>query len=189
MTLGVAVTVTPEIELQMGFGYPLTGRLTALGARPSIGVDVESDISGDMFTVMRFTLQTERGRVNEPIARAGKAIAEVMPKARQALGWATVDSAAALHLEDKVGSLTPGKQADIIMIRTDDLNLFPVHDPLMSVVFQANAGNVDSVLVAGEFRKRDGRLLYPDLARRMAELKESGRRILAQIGFGPAAQA
>jgi cytosine/adenosine deaminase-related metal-dependent hydrolase len=186
---GVAVTVTPEIELQMGFGYPLTGRLTALGARPSIGVDVESDISGDMFTVMRFTLQTERGRVNEPIARAGKAIAEVMPKARQALGWATVDSAAALHLEDKVGSLTPGKQADIIMIRTDDLNLFPVHDPLMSVVFQANAGNVDSVLVAGEFRKRDGRLLYPDLARRMAELKESGRRILAQIGFGPAAQA
>lgn len=186
---GASVTVTPEIELQMGFGYPLTGRLMALGARPSIGVDVESDISGDMFTVMRFTLQTERGCTNAPIADAGKAITEVTPTARQALGWATVDSAAALHLEDRVGSLTPGKQADVIMIRTTDLNLFPVHDPLLSVVFQAGAGNVDSVLVAGEFRKRDGKLLFDDLPAKMAALKESGHRILTETGVGPGATA
>ncbi|MGI9380873.1 MAG: amidohydrolase family protein [Methyloligellaceae bacterium] len=184
---GATLTVTPEIEYQMGFGYSITGRWIDLGRKPSIGVDVESDIGGDMFSVMRFTLQALRGNINEPFARAGKAIDTVEPKARDALLWATLDSATALRLDNKVGTLTPGKQADIITINTRDLNLFPVHDPLLSVVFQANPGNVRDVMIAGEFKKRDGNLVYGNLEARMSELEASGRRILTEVGIGPGA--
>ena len=184
---GATLTVTPEIEYQMGFGYSITGRWIDLGRKPSIGVDVESDIGGDMFAVMRFTLQALRGNINEPIARAGKAIESVEPKARDALLWATLNSATALRLDHKVGTLTPGKQADIIMINTRDLNLFPVHDPLLSVVFQANPANVSDVMIAGEFKKRDGELVYGNLPARLQELEASGRRILAEVGIGPGA--
>lgn len=83
----------------------------------------------------------------------------------------------------RIESLAPGKQADVILIRADDLNMWPVHDPLTSVVMQAGTGNVDTVLVAGEVRKRHGKLVYPELAQRKDELRASGRRILGELGL------
>ena len=88
-----------------------------------------------------------------------------------------------LKMDDRIGSLTPGKQADVILIRADDLNMWPVHDPVTSVVMQANTGNVDTVMVAGEFRKRHGKLLYPQLGQRKEELLASGQRILGELGL------
>jgi len=71
------------------------------------------------------------------------------------------------------------------MLRADDLNLFPVHDPVFSITEQAHAGNVDSVMIAGTFRKRDGRLLFPKdvLRKRQAELARSVERILREAKF------
>jgi 5-methylthioadenosine/S-adenosylhomocysteine deaminase len=86
-------------------------------------------------------------------------------------------------MEDRIGSLTPGKQADVILVRADDLNMWPVHDPVTSVVMQAGTGNVDTVMVAGEIRKRHGKLVYPKLAQRKEELRASGRRILGELGL------
>lgn len=180
---GGTVTVTPEVEVQMGFGYPLTGRLLALGADVSLGVDVECNISGDMFTVMRFALQFQRLIDNQPLAAAGKLPEKHAVTPRMALRWATLDSAKMLGLDGKIGSLTPGKQADILLIRTDDLNLFPVHDPVETVVFQANPSNVDTVFVAGRPVKQGGKVLYKDLPRKQEQLLESGRRIIRDAGL------
>ncbi len=179
---GASVTVTPEVEIQMGHGAPLVGRVRALGGRVSLGIDVESNISGDMFTVMRMALQPQRLLDNQATLGKTKAPATKLSIApREALKWATIDSAKAMGLDRKIGSLKPGKQADIILIDGNHLNLFPVHNPVESIVFQANGSNVDTVMVAGRILKRNGKLRYRGLRDKMEELAKSGRRILKGV--------
>lgn len=179
---GASVTSTPEVEMQMGHGKPVIGRLLAAGGRPSLGVDVESNISGDMFTVMRMALQFTRATDNQKILDGRHSPSTVSLSAKQALAWATIDGARALRLDHKIGSLTPGKRADLILIRADDLNLFPVNDALETVVFQASFANVDTVFIDGQAVKKGGKLVYPKLAQKMEALAESGRRILRDVG-------
>jgi cytosine/adenosine deaminase-related metal-dependent hydrolase len=181
---GASVTVTPEVELQMGFGPCLTGRLRALGAAPSIGSDVESSLGSDMFTNMRMALQSQRALDNDRvIAATGKAPERISIDCREALAWATINGAKMVGLDRHIGSLGAGKQADIVLLRADDLNLLPVVDPVRSIVLHAGIANVDTVLVAGRVVKRAGTLLYRDLKRRKAELAESSRRIVAATGL------
>ena len=181
---GASVTITPEVEIQMGHGAPLIGRVRALGGKPSLGVDVESNISGDMFTVMRMALQPQRLLDNQVVAKATKAPAQKLSiKPREALQWATIDSARALGLDKKVGSLKPGKQADIILIDTNDLNLFPVHNPVESIVFHANGSNVDTVLVAGKILKQNKKLKFRGLDQKKEQLARSGRKILKGVNL------
>jgi 5-methylthioadenosine/S-adenosylhomocysteine deaminase len=163
---GGSISVTPEIEMMMGHGYPAIGLCLENGVRPCLGVDVVTSTGGDMFAQMKFALQAERSRVNETILAKGEMPGPPLHiSAREILEFATIEGAKALLLEDKVGTLTPGKQADIIMIRTTDLNIFPVNDPVGTVVQCAHTGNVDSVFVAGNAVKRDGKLLNVDLDR------------------------
>ena len=162
---GVSLSTTPEVEMMMGHGYPPTGKLLKYGGRPGLGVDVVTSTGGDMFAQMKFMLQAERSRINEQTLRSGQMPEELALQARDVLEFATVDGARALGLDKKVGTLTPGKQADLIMIRTTDLNMFPVNDPVGAVVQCANSSNVDSVFVAGKAVKRDGKMLGVDLNR------------------------
>ncbi|MBS29055.1 MAG: cytosine deaminase [Alphaproteobacteria bacterium] len=179
---GASVTVTPEVEIQMGHGIPLIGRVRALGAKPSLGIDVECNISGDMFTVMRMALQPQRLLDNQATFKKTRApVSSLSISAREALEWATIEPARAMGLDRKIGSLKPGKQADIIMINGRDLNLFPVHNPVESVVFHANGGNVDTVMIAGKIQKRGGKLRYRGLADKMDRLERSGRRIIKDV--------
>jgi 5-methylthioadenosine/S-adenosylhomocysteine deaminase len=181
---GAGVTVTPEAELQMGFGDCLTGRLRALKAAPSLGSDVESSLGSDMFTTMRMALQTQRNLDSQTIvARTGKVPERISVACREALGWATIAGARMLGLEDRIGSLAPGKQADIVLLNADDLNLLPVVDPVHSIVLHAGIANVDTVMVAGRVMKRYGKLHYGELARRKAELVHCSRRILGNAGL------
>jgi cytosine/adenosine deaminase-related metal-dependent hydrolase len=180
---GATMTITPECELQMGFGDPMTGQVRGFGSIPSIGSDVESGMGGDMFTTMRFALQVQRDIDNqEVIRRTGKAPERMSIACREALQWATINGARMAGLEDRVGSLTPGKEADVILLRADDLNLLPVVDPVRSVVLQAGIANVDTVLISGRPVKEGGKLLYRDLARRKTELAEASHRVLARAG-------
>jgi cytosine/adenosine deaminase-related metal-dependent hydrolase len=176
---GASITVTPEVELQMSHGIPLTGRLRELGVQPSIGVDVESNISGDMFTIMRMTMQTQRNLDNQSIAHKTKLPAQKLSiKPKEALAWATIESAKALKLDKKVGSLKPGKQADLIFINKNDLNLFPVNNAVEAVVFHANGSNVDTVMIAGKIKKRNGKLNYRGIEKKKGLLARSSQRIL-----------
>jgi cytosine/adenosine deaminase-related metal-dependent hydrolase len=174
---GATFTVTPEIEMQMGFGKPLTTRLIARGAPVTVGSDIESATSSDMFSVARFALQAARFVAHiEAVETTGKAPEAVATSCAEALAWATIEGARMARIDHKVGSLTPGKQADIVLLRTDAIG--PVHDPVAAIVLQAGPRDVDSVLIAGRFRKRSGGLLGPDAAKIKADLERSGRRIV-----------
>ncbi len=181
---GASFSITAEAEMQYGFGYPITGRVIAAGGAPSIGSDTESGMSGDMFTAMRLSLQMQRAIDNGPRVSEHNPVESLSVSTRQALEWATVNGASALGLDSEIGSLTPGKRADVVLLRGDDLNLFPVHDPVRSIVLHAHGGNVDTVLVNGAVVKEDGRLLFPGLAGKKQQLAESGRRLVAGAAQG-----
>jgi 5-methylthioadenosine/S-adenosylhomocysteine deaminase len=181
---GGQFTVTAEIELQMGYGNPLTGVLHGLGSPVSIGTDVEPAARGDMFTAMRVTLQHERNRsVTESLARTGKRPEQMPVTCRDALAWATINGARMARLDRVTGSLSPGKAADIVLLRADDISMFPVRDPVGSIVMQGGVAVVDTVLIAGRAMKRHGKLLQPDLADLKDALRRSGDRILADFGY------
>lgn len=183
---GGTFTVTAEIELQMGYGDPLTGILHACKAPISIGTDVEPAVGSDLFTCMRMTLQHERNRgIMESVAAAGARPTVSALTARDALSWVTTGAAAVAGLDRRVGSLTPGKQADIVMLRAGDINMVPAHDPIGCVVTQAGSANVDTVMIAGRVVKRDGRLKYEGLPEKMAALRASGERIVRDFGNLP----
>jgi cytosine/adenosine deaminase-related metal-dependent hydrolase len=161
-----------------------------MGSLPSLGPDVEAFTSCHMWREMQAALTFVRGKVVKTNAALGNSPFKTMPvTSREALRWATLGGARAFGLEDRIGSLTPGKRADIVMLRARDANLFPVHDPLHSVVELAEAGNVDTVIVDGVTRKRDGRLLFPAdvLRRRQDELEASAARIMRAGGIAPRA--
>ncbi len=180
----ISFTVTPENEMTQGHGFPITGRVLSAGGQPSFGVDIESLVSSDMFTVARMALACQRALDNDLSRRQTGAIPETCSvSTRDALRWITLEGARMLGLADRIGSLTPGKQADIVMLRADDWNMWPVHDPCSTVIMQASTGNVEAVMIAGRFRKRDGRLDWPDAERVKRELAQSGRRIVAELGI------
>jgi cytosine/adenosine deaminase-related metal-dependent hydrolase len=182
LELGVTFSLAPETEMSQGHGHPITGRLRNAGYAPSLGVDLESVMSGDMFSVARMALASQRALDNNEARRTnGQLPSTTTVTCDEALGWITIHGARALGLQDRIGSLTPGKQADVVLIRADTLNMRPLHDPVASVVMQAGLANIDTVLVAGQVRKRGGQLVFPSLDARIAELDESGRRLAAGL--------
>jgi cytosine/adenosine deaminase-related metal-dependent hydrolase len=180
--LGISFSIAPESEMIQGHGHPITGRLLALGAAPSLGVDLESTVSGEMLVQARIALNMQRSLDNVASReKTGTIPSTSSVSARQALEWATIEGARALRLDQTVGSLTPGKQADVVLVEARALNMQPVHDPVATVVMQAGLANIRDVMVAGQWRKRAGRLLYDNLAPRLEQLEESGRRIAAAL--------
>ena len=179
---GVSFSVTPEVEMAYGHGHPITGRLRALGTAPSYGVDLESAISGDMFGVARVALASQRALDNaQERARSGGIPPTSTIPAREALDWITTRGAAMLGAGDRIGSLAPGTQADVIVMSVGPLAMWPVHDPVASVVMQGSGARVRDVLVGGAFRKRDYRLLWPDIDAVRRGLAASGERILSRL--------
>jgi len=179
---GANFTVTADVEMQMGFGDPLTGRLRDLGSPMTIGADVEPAASGDMFTAMRLTMAVQRNADNKAALARGETLTDnAAITCRDALEWVTVNGARMCGMADMIGSLAPGKQADIVLLKADGPSLFPVHDPYSAVVRHAGVGDVDTVLVAGRPVKRNGRLLFSGLREKQAELLRSGRRILDEL--------
>lgn len=170
---GGAAVISPDIEAQM-WGHPATNRLLAVGLLPSISVDCVTSISGDLFGVMRTTLCLQRALDHLQADERGELLQELRLSSRDVLELATVGGARFCGLEDRIGTLTPGKEADIVLIRADGVNLAPVSNPVGAVVLAAQRGDVDTVLVAGETVKRGGELVDVDLARVRA-LAESAR--------------
>jgi cytosine/adenosine deaminase-related metal-dependent hydrolase len=184
--LGMSFTVAPEVEMSDGHGVPITGRLRKLGRAPSLGVDLECAISGDMLTQARVALAMQRCMDNAAYREAHDTIPPTCTiTTREALSWITIEGARMLKQSHRIGSLAPGKQADLVLIRADDLNMQPVHDPVSAVVLQASLANIDSVMVAGRWKKRGGRLLDVELAPRLAALRSSGEKMTQAMGLSP----
>ena len=172
---GAAISVTPETELQMAMGHPVAVRADAAGVRTSLGIDIVSNYAGDMQGQMRVLLQAHRGIENEQLTGPPRAI---RLQAAQVLDYATMGGARALGWESKIGSLTAGKQADLVLTRTDAINTAPSIDPVGTLVLNANPSNVDSVFVAGRAVKRNGQLVGVDWPSLEARLRASSERIV-----------
>jgi cytosine/adenosine deaminase-related metal-dependent hydrolase len=175
------ISSSPETEIQMGMGHPVIGRALELGMRPSLSCDVMSSNSGDMFSQMRLGLQFERCMRNDAFNARNTMPERLDLTVRDALRWGTANGAHAMGLEDRIGSLTAGKQADVIVIGGRRLNMVPMADPVGCLVAQANAANVRHVLVAGRFVKRDGELVGHDLDHAIDMAQTSCERVLATI--------
>ncbi|GII91519.1 amidohydrolase family protein [Sinosporangium siamense] len=166
---GCAISFTTEGEWGGGRPMSVVGRADRAGVLPTLGVDVPSRVAVDMLSQLRITFnimraaeaQAERDQGRWPLRRHGDT-----PYAtpRRVLEYATVNGAKAVGLGDHLGTLTPGKQADVVVLRTGPFGV-AVGDPAAHVVLQSTVGDIDAVLVAGRFRKRDGRLVDVDTGR------------------------
>ena len=182
--LGMSFSAAAEGELTQGHGHPITGRLLALGSAPSLGVDLESIGSGDMLCQARIALGVQRTLDNFAFRVAHGSIPPTSTvTTRQALAWVTVAGARMLGQWDRIGSLKAGKQADLVMIRASDLNMQPIHDAVSSVVMQTSLANIDSVMVAGQWRKRGGQLLGVALKPLLDKLRASGEKIASAMAL------
>ncbi len=180
----MSFSAAAESEMSQGHGHPLTGRLRKLGRAPSLGVDLESVMSGDMLSQARIALGIQRSLDNVAYREAHGTIPPTSTiTTREALSWVTVEGARMLKQEHRIGSLAAGKQADLVLVRADELNMQPVHDPVSAVVFQASLANIDSVMVAGQWKKRAGKLVGVELAGGLARLQASGRKIAAALAL------
>lgn len=175
---GATFTTTPENELSHGHCTPITAALLAHRGAPSLGTDTDTAIPGSVLTAARVALANQRG-IDHDTARRDTGI--MCPTAtvtsKQALSWATTEGARALGLADRTGSIEVGLQADLTVIDTRALNLWPAHDAVAAAL-HADLANIEAVMIAGAWRKRDHHLLDVDLGAVKTQLRESGERLL-----------
>lgn len=159
---GGTVSLCPSLDTLQGRGLPPIQEVLDCGIRPSLSVDEEMDAPNDMFTQMRLALSLQRGLLGGQLSQDDPDISGLL-SARDVLEFATIEGARANGLERKTGSLAPGKEADVILLRKDRINVLPVNNPVGAVVLAMDTGNVDSVFVAGEARKLGGQLVGVNL--------------------------
>lgn len=174
---GGTVSISPGTETFMSINIPPIQQALDAGVKPSLSVDAETNAPNDMFTEMRLALASQHTMLMSRAARGEQNLPARMT-ARDALELATLEGAKANGLAAKVGSLTPGKQADLILLRRDKINVMPVNDPVAAIVYGMDTSNIDSVYVAGQARKRAGQLVGADLVQ-LAERAMASRAYLA----------
>ncbi len=158
---GGNVSFSPQIEVQMGHGWAPGVTATEHNVPIGLSSDVATTAPADQFTQMRAIFGSERGRKHQEAWEANLDGLQASPgliTSRQVLSWATIGGAQVAGIADRVGSLTPGKKADIVIIDGSAVNVAPVIDPVGAVVCAADVSNVKTVLVGGQIEKRDFRL-------------------------------
>jgi cytosine/adenosine deaminase-related metal-dependent hydrolase len=181
---GGTVDVCPRSDPQyaLGEGIPAFQKAIDHGMRPGLSVDNEVSYGTDMFTEMRVVFNIQRAfatnrRVN------GDANPPKLVDVREVLECATVNGAACAGLTARCGTLTPGKEADIVMIRTDDINLYPSNNAIGTVVAAADIKNIDSVIIGGVIRKAGGKMVGVNWRRLRQQIDESRNYLFEKAGY------
>lgn len=180
---GVTATVTPEIECNMGHGFPVISRLMDAGIRPNIGVDTCIAVGADQFTAMCFALGAARAQTNASQLEAGDNPWELELTARDVLAMATVEGARALGQEDRIGSFAPGKQADLVLVDATHISMIPLIDSIAALVHHASRSTITDVFVAGRRLKRDGQLAHVNLARIQRSAHVAAAAVMERSGI------
>jgi cytosine/adenosine deaminase-related metal-dependent hydrolase len=166
----------------MQFGtYPATGRALERDIVSGLGVDTVCSAGTDLFSEMRLALAAERSRANAESLARNELVHEVVLHQRDMLRLATLGGAQVLGLADRTGSLTPGKQADITIIDLRSPHLDGFGDPVAMLGLGAGPADVETVLVGGEFAKRDGTLVGTHAAKARDLMHETQHRLRAAI--------
>jgi cytosine/adenosine deaminase-related metal-dependent hydrolase len=179
---GGHLSIAAPIEMEMGHGIPPIQPALDHGIRPSLSVDVETQMPSDFFTQMRtiFTLQRMQALARQ---RSGDGNAPRLLTVKEVVEFATVAGARANRLDSRIGTLAPGKDADIIMLRMDAINVLPVNNAYGAIVQGMDTSNVDSVIIRGAVRKQRGQLVGVDVGRIRRQAEESRDYILAKTGW------
>jgi 5-methylthioadenosine/S-adenosylhomocysteine deaminase len=192
--VGGYVSIAFPIEMNMRHGIPPIHEMQRRKMDPSLSTDVETNLTADFFTQMRSAMTMQRMVVNEEIlASGGYTPPNQWPppppgtlqllNVRDVLRFATINGAKHLGLDHKTGSLTPGKEADIIILDGTHINVFPVNHVPGAVVQMMERSNVETVIVAGKIRKWKGQLQDVDLPRLRQQL-EASRDFIYQAATG-----
>jgi cytosine/adenosine deaminase-related metal-dependent hydrolase len=180
---GGSISVSTESEQSAGQGYPPTWAIRAHGIGVSLSMDTSVWWSGDLFSAMRATLGADRSRVHMEAHAKGETITHSSLRADQVVGWATRGGARALGMDSLIGSLEVGKKADLVLIKNDASPVsFPLLHPYGQVAFQAQRGDVHTVLVDGRVVKHEHRLVGVDLAAARREVEQTVDHLRAAIG-------
>jgi 5-methylthioadenosine/S-adenosylhomocysteine deaminase len=176
---GGTLSTSSATEMMSGHGFPSVQRWLRYGLRPSLSVDNETRMPADLFAQMRALVISDHQLEADRARREGGR--PVLIPVRDVLEFATIQGARTVGLDHKVGTLSLGKRADIILVDLDDLSLIPATDPVATLVLRAQPANVSWVLVDGRVRKRDGKLVDIDLARIRELVRESHGYIMGLI--------
>ena len=179
---GATATLTPMAEIALGMGIPPVQSFRRGGTGFALGADAVCSASGDLFDEARTALLTDRLLSAQWIQAQERPVGaddDLGMTTGQALRAITREGARACWMSKAAGSIAPGKQADLILLRASDPNLAPAGDTVATVIGGAHAGNVDTVLVAGRIVKRGGRLQGIDTDRVAADLQATRRRLAA----------
>ncbi len=180
---GGSVSVSTESEQSAGQGYPPTWALRAHGIPVSLSMDTSVWWSGDLFSAMRTTLGADRSREHLEAHARGETVTHCALRAEQVVDWATRGGAKALGRDAELGSLERGKKADVVLLKNDHSPVsFPVLNPYGHVAFQAQRGDVHTVLVDGRVVKHEGRLVDADLAAARGAVEETVGYLRGELG-------
>jgi 5-methylthioadenosine/S-adenosylhomocysteine deaminase len=180
---GAHVVLNPSTSMAAGHGLPPLQELIDHGIRPGLGVEDELLAPGDLFAQMRAAQSAQHATVFDR-KLAGKSGLPNLLSTREVIRYATIDGARAIGLGDITGSLEPGKQADLVLLRTDRPNISPVNDPIGAVVWGMDPSNIDWVIVGGRVVVRDGHLVAD--VTRVRELALAARQRVAAAAGEPA---
>ncbi|MTD57225.1 amidohydrolase family protein [Amycolatopsis pithecellobii] len=179
---GGSISVSTESEQSAGQGYPPTWAIRAHGIPVSLSMDTSVWWSGDLFSAMRTTLGADRSREHLEAHHKSETITHCSLRADQVVAWATRGGAHAIGRDD-LGSLEPGKKADVVLLKNDDSAVsFPLLNPYGHVAFQAQRGDVHTVLVNGKVVKHEHRLVGIDLAAIRREVEETVDYLRSTMG-------
>ena len=182
---GGSISVSTESEQSAGQGYPPTWTIRAHGIPLSLSMDTSVWWSGDLFSAMRSTLGADRSREHLEAQATGGTVTHCGLRAEQVVDWATRGGARALGRDHDLGSLEVGKKADIVLIKNDHSPVsFPLLNPFGHVAFQAQRGDVHTVLVNGRVVKHEHRLLGVDLAAARREVERTVEHLRSTMGEG-----
>ena len=179
---GGHISIAAPIEMEMGHGIPPIQQALDHGIRPSLSTDVETEMPGDFFTQMRtvYTLQRMQALARQ---QAGEENPPALLTVREVMEFATIQGARDNALEQKTGTLTPGKAADVIMLRMDAINVMPVNNVYGAVVLGMDTSNVDTVFIDGQAKKWQGDLVGVDLDRVLRLATESRDYVVSEAGW------
>ena len=178
---GCFIVSTPDTEMQMGMGHPVFLQAARHGIVSTVGCDIISLHGGDLIGQLRLGLQDARVRANTAFNDKGEMPLRLSTSSMDALAWGTINGAKALGLEDRIGSLEPGKQADILIIRGDEPNLWPMNPEPGTVIFHSHPYDIETVLIAGKRVKRDHKLVGVDYRKALGTAQASRDWILETV--------
>jgi 5-methylthioadenosine/S-adenosylhomocysteine deaminase len=180
---GGSVSLATESEQSAGQGYPTSYALREHNIPVSLSMDTSVWWSGDLFSAMRSTLGADRSRVHLEAHANGDTVTQHHLRAEHVVDWATRGGSRALGMDSLIGSLEAGKKADIVLIKNDDSPvMFPLLNAYGHVAFQAQRGDVDTVMVNGRIVKRDRKLVGVDLAAARRNIEATVEYLIGEMG-------